>query len=261
MSVDSSQRRRWIKENAYFRWVDDGYPDGQAVRYWLKAESEYVFSTLEAELDTIRKRQLDDLLIHRHIFHQFADATQPYVGSQDGAILADWIARNYVAYAATAVRRMLDRRRDAHSLFRLVQEVRRNCAKFTRQRMRQKYVDNFPDVASQLALEKADEMFDYAIGRPGQQVLTRRMVEADILKLEQAAQAVTNIANSWITHDNRNPAISSLNFGDLNRAIDTLESVFCRYHALVTGNKPLLPRLDDFDCTKHFQKIWSPRPP
>lgn len=276
MAVGSSQRHKWIEENAYFRWVNEQFPVGQNLRHWLEAEVEFsqlgqdiqqlpmttpdVFSTLEGELDTIRKRQLTDLLTHRHIFRQFADATEPHVGSQDGAVLADWIARNYVAFAATTVRRMVDRRSDAHSLIRFLHQVTKHCPGFSRQRMRQKYVDSFPDDAGQLALEKADDMFDFGIGQPGQQVLTRRMVGEDISAVEQAAQAVTDIANAWITHDSKTPTVSSLNFGDLNRAIDTLESVFCRYHALVTGNKPLLAPLDDYDCTSEFQAIWPPKP-
>ena len=218
-----------------------------------------LFSTLEAELDTIRKRQLNDLLVHRHIFRQFADATEPYVGSQHGAVLANWIVRNYVAFAATTVRRMLDQRRDAHSFIRLLDDVKTNCAEFSRQRMQQKIVDSFPDAAGQLALEKADEMFDYGIGQPGHQVLTRSMVVGDISSVKQAAKAVTDIANSWITHDSKTPAVSSLNFGDLNSAIDTLEFVFRRYHALVTGNQPLLAPLDDYDCTSEFRAIWLPK--
>ena len=221
--------------------------------------SQDMFADLEAELQTIFQRQLKDLLSHRHIFRQFADATQPYVGSQHAAVLADWIARNYVAFAAANVRRMLDQRRDAHSLARFLMEVKKHCIEVSRERMRQKFMDSFPKAATQLAVEKADELFDYGVGQTGLSVLTAKIVGKDISAVKQATRAVTDISNSWITHDSKTPAVSSLNFGDLNRAIDTLELVFQRYHALVTGHEhPLIP-LDDFDCMEEFQRIWPPK--
>jgi hypothetical protein len=64
------------------------------------------------------------------------------------------------------------------------------------------------------------------------------------------------VANSWITHDSKSPEVSKLNFGDLNRAIDTLESVYSRYYALVTGRKPLFSPLESYDCRAEFEAIW-----
>src|SRR6056297_1262355 len=118
------------------------------------------FTELESELLEIKERQLDPLLVHRHIFGQFADATQPYVGSQHGAILSDWIAQNYLAFAIASVRRMLDRRRDAHSLIRFLQKAKKHRAVVSRQRMHQKFIDTFSGFANRAAVKKADEMFD-----------------------------------------------------------------------------------------------------
>jgi len=38
---EASYRRRWIAENAYFRWRREGCPDGEDVRHWLESEKEY----------------------------------------------------------------------------------------------------------------------------------------------------------------------------------------------------------------------------
>lgn len=37
----ANYRRRWVSENAYFRWLYEGYPSGHDVRHWLEAEAEY----------------------------------------------------------------------------------------------------------------------------------------------------------------------------------------------------------------------------
>jgi len=225
------------------------------------------FSALEAELDTIFERQLKELLIHRHIFRQFADVTRPYVGSQHGAVLADWITGNYVAFAATTVRRMCDRTRQTHSLIRFLGDVKKNCQQFSRLRMRQQFVDSLPKFAGQRfvdglpnrAEDKADEMFDYGTGTPGLQQLSRTIVEQDISVVNTATEAVTDVTNGWIAHDSKTTVVSSLNHGSLNSAIDILESVFSRYYALVTGNKPPFVPLDDFDCKDELQRVWPPK--
>jgi|SRR6185437_8805195 len=35
---ESADRKRWIAENAYFRWVQEGYPSGDDRRHWFQAE-------------------------------------------------------------------------------------------------------------------------------------------------------------------------------------------------------------------------------
>jgi hypothetical protein len=37
-----ARRRRWIAENAYYRWVSEGRPSGRDVQHWLEAENEYL---------------------------------------------------------------------------------------------------------------------------------------------------------------------------------------------------------------------------
>ncbi len=213
---------------------------------------------LNSELVVIKERQLDPLRIQRHIFEQFASATQPYVGTQHGAVLADWIAQNYLAFAITSVRRMLDRRRDAHSLIRFLQKAGKHRAMVSRQRMHRKFIDAFPDFANKTAVKKADEMFDYGLGQTGENALTSGIIDADVTALVQAAENVTQIANSWIAHTSKSPQLSSLSYGELHAAIDTFESIYSRYHSLIVGNLPLFSPLEDFDCREEFQKIWPP---
>lgn len=107
-----------------------------------------------------------------------------------------------------------------------------------------------------IAEQKANEMFDYEVGRTGLDRLSAAIVKADITHLGSTAASVTKIANKWITHTSRTPDVSTLKLGDLHDAIDTVQSVYSRYHALVICNKPAWVPLDAYDCTSHFQCIW-----
>jgi hypothetical protein len=42
-------RHEWIAENASFRWVDENYQHGHALRHWCEAESAYDKAHVEAE--------------------------------------------------------------------------------------------------------------------------------------------------------------------------------------------------------------------
>lgn len=45
-AVESAERT-WIKENAYFRWIDEGRDHGQDLRHWREAEA--AFATIQNE--------------------------------------------------------------------------------------------------------------------------------------------------------------------------------------------------------------------
>ena len=38
---DAFNRQEWISANAYFRWIDESYLHGNAVRHWCEAERAY----------------------------------------------------------------------------------------------------------------------------------------------------------------------------------------------------------------------------
>src|SRR5687768_14742871 len=59
-------------------------------------------------LDRIENDQLLNLVINRHIFTQVREVAAPYVGQQQGAELLHWMVQNYIAFASTAIRRMIE---------------------------------------------------------------------------------------------------------------------------------------------------------
>src|SRR4051794_11478510 len=67
------------------------------------------FDKWQAWLDRIEHEQLIGLLINRHKFACLNEVVGPYVGSYQGADLHEWMTQNYVAFAATAIRRMMEK--------------------------------------------------------------------------------------------------------------------------------------------------------
>ena len=54
-------------------------------------------------LDQIDREQLKDLLINRHIFHQFKDSVNSPGELRQAPELAEWMHQGYVAFACAAV--------------------------------------------------------------------------------------------------------------------------------------------------------------
>jgi len=54
-------RSRWVAENAYFRWLNEGCPHDRDVQHWLDAEREYICTTI------LRGRPLDSFGAGRQV--------------------------------------------------------------------------------------------------------------------------------------------------------------------------------------------------
>jgi hypothetical protein len=72
------------------------------------AVSAALFRKWRQWLDQIYRDQLHDLLVSQHIFRQFEECTAPYIGRGTANELVQWIDRNYLASATTAIRRIVE---------------------------------------------------------------------------------------------------------------------------------------------------------
>jgi hypothetical protein len=93
-------------------------------------------------LGRIYHDQLHGLLVSQHIFHQFGDCTKPHIGQYTAGELAEWMRQGYVAFAATAVRRMAEEPKSAWqsvSLVILLRDLAKHTDLLTRDRYRRLY--------------------------------------------------------------------------------------------------------------------------
>jgi len=205
-------------------------------------------------LHRIENDQLQDLLINRHIFQQFRDCIAPHVGSDRGADLASWMAQNYMAFAATAIRRMVEPPKDSWksiSLIILLTELAANDSLLTRERFRALYKNS-------VAVRFADRDFVKVTGSKSATTMSAARINRDIRALKTASKRIKKLVDKVVAHtemDRRN--VPRVQYGQIDNAIDLLEATFRRYCLLLTGRcpNPIVP-LDDFNVAEDLKRIW-----
>lgn len=229
----------------------------------------------KAWLDQVFEQQLMDLLINQHIFKQLVECIEPHVGTRTGAHLAEWMAQGYAAFAATAIRRMVERPRSSKpktcphcgktvvplkpeeslSLVILLDDIKeaikRDTTILSRSWFRKRHS------ASGVPERCADRDFASITRDDTAETLMKDRVREDIDTLERDAKPVRQLVNKTIAHTNRDRSkVQRHTYGELNDAIVALKDVYGRYHLLITGKQCSFVPLDDFDVQADLERIW-----
>jgi len=205
-------------------------------------------------LDRIEEDQLQDLLINRHIFKQLQECTAPHVGTSQGAELSHWMVQNYIAFASTAIRRMIERPKRSWrsvSLRILLEDMAANEAVLTRQRSRSLYKNL--DV-----LPFADRDFNTITRNEKTRHLSAGRIRRDIKDIERACAPIERLVNKVVAHTEEDRRkIGQMKHGQIDWAVDLLGATFRRYSLLVKGRvcNPLVP-FDEFDVRADLNRIW-----
>jgi len=207
-----------------------------------------------AWLGRIETEQLQDLLINRHIFHQFRDCIERHLGSDRAADLASWMGQNYVAFAATAIRRMVEPPKASWksiSLIILLTDLAANDSLLTRERFRELYKNS-------VAKRVADRDFATITGSKAATNMSAARINRDIRALKAASKKIKKLVDKVVAHteaDRRK--VPRVQYSEIDKAIDLLEAAFKRYHLLLNGScpDPIVP-LDDFDVVQDLKRIW-----
>jgi hypothetical protein len=218
------------------------------------ASNAQLFGKWRRWLHRIENDQLQDLLINRHIFHQFRGCIAPHVGSDHGAELASWMGQNYVAFAATAVRRMVEPPKanwKSISLIILLTDLAANDSLLTRERFRGLYKNS-------VAERFADRDFATITGSETASKMSAARINRDIRALKAASKKIKTLVDKVVAHteaDRRK--VPRVQYGEIDKAIDLLEATFKRYCLLLNGScpNPIVP-LDDFDVAEDLKRIW-----
>ena len=218
------------------------------------ANNAQVFRKWRRWLQRIENDQLQDLLIDRHIFHQFRDCITPHVGSNRGADLASWMGQNYVAFAATAIRRMVEPPKTSWksiSLIILLTDLAANDSLLTRERFRGLYENS-------VAKPFADRDFATITGSKAATKMSAARINRDIRALKAASRKIKKLVDKVVAHteaDRRK--VPRVQYGEIDKAIDLLEQTYRRYFLLLSGScpNPIVP-LDAFDVAPDLKRIW-----
>lgn len=205
-------------------------------------------------LARIEKEQLRDLLINRHVFKQLQECTAPHVGTYRSAKLFEWMVQNYIAFAATAIRRMIEqpnKKWKSISLRILLEDLAANDTVLTRQRYRTLYKNS-------IALPFADRNFNKIARNKRTSYVTAARIGRDIKEIEAACAPVERLVNKIVAHSEADRRkVGKIKYGQIDLAINLLEATFQRYSRLIHGSvcNPLVP-LDNLDVRADLKRIW-----
>ncbi|MEX2141710.1 MAG: hypothetical protein WD894_20765 [Pirellulales bacterium] len=201
-----------------------------------------------------RIEDLAQLLVSREVFRRAQEAWGRTAANQYLATdLANWMANNYVAYAATAIRRIAEppnRRWEVISMAVLLHELAANNQLLTRERFVAGY-------KRKIVRERfANRDFDRLIGRAGARLFPRNVINKDIRRLKRAVKPVKSLVDKVIGHTQEKRFRTKVFYRDLNASIDTIAELFQKYNQLITGSKPSLEHEHLVDVEDDRRKIW-----
>jgi len=109
-----------------------------------------------------------------------------------------------------------------------------------------------------VALRFADRDFNKIARSEKASHVTAVRIRRNVRKIEAACAPVERLVNKVVAHTEEDRRkVGRIKYGQIDRAVDLLESTFQRYSLLVNGSvcNPLLP-LDDIDVRADLKKIW-----
>ena len=201
-------------------------------------------------IDRIYCDQLVPLLRNRQVFHQLQEAFRRQKDRRRSAEFAAWMVQCYVAFASTAIRRMVEepgRRWDSVSLLILLEDLKTHDDLLTRERFRLRYPRNLRE-------RFADRDFDTITRRKRALRLTASGIQKDMARLRRAAQPVKRLVNKVVAHtelDRRR--IGKATYEALDQAVDVIEATFRRYSLLLKGT---YEQTFEVDIREDIEKIW-----
>lgn len=176
--------------------------------------------------------ELGWLLTGRDFFWRLQEIVESNKKIQSPHVLHNWIADNYVAKVTTGIRKIVDKK-ESVSLYRVIWGIKKNPDVITREYFVGQWHDG---VSKQMGI--ADETFD-AFAKAGEQRVDPGRLDADMRELSEGTRLIKVFTDKWIAHwDENRDNVQMPTFGDLDRALDIVDSVWCKYRLLLERSAP-----------------------
>lgn len=212
-----------------------------------------ILNTWREWLEQIEE-DIEELYDFRRIYKDTREIVSKNPTVQAPGLYHDFVTSCYVAYAVMAVRRQAGTpHKDSVSLTRLLEEIQTQPSIMSRQR----FVAMYPKGPARDWLSGPG--YDHFSDKNGNQV-SSEVVQQDRDRLNLAVKNVTILATKRVAHlDYRKPIDPVPTFVDLDKAIDTLGSVFIKYNALLTNiDMVSMESTIVVDWTAIFRIPWLP---
>lgn len=175
-----------------------------------------LFSKWQSWIDYDLLREIQDLIIFKHIADAFAASLKPFAGKEvDWSDLVLWMSVNYVANTASAIRRLLDQDRNSISLYRLLEDVKNHAALLT--------PENLSTYRGDIGPWQPPGGIEHAL-------------DSDLQLLSTKPQSIRSFVNKTIAHTDRHAhKITPPTYGDFNDAIHMLHRIYRTWALVVAG--------------------------
>ena len=189
--------------------------------------------------------QMQNLIIDRRIFLAFRRSVVPFVG-REGAEIAEWIARNYVANVCTTIRRLGDRHDITISLRKLLEGLHKHADLLTAENF-----EKYTGIERDLGIASGEI--------PG-------VIGKDLEAIDRCSSVIKAFVDITIAHtDKKHNNITLATFGDAELAFERFHFIYRRYAWWLIGtawqpddpNPDDLSPPDDENYETLFSRMWQ----
>ncbi len=174
---------------------------------------------------------LSHLLGKREVFWELQEIAKENPKILKEGTFFNWMCNNYIAAATLEVRSFTDQHNDVRSLWRLLYEILEHPKVINRRCHRTLY----KGMPKDLHFDMANSTFNNVAG-VHREFLTQNSIRKDLRELEDCSERVRKFANKRIAHRTSAGEIRRHpNFNELDKAMDTIDRIFCKYNLLLTA--------------------------
>jgi hypothetical protein len=205
-----------------------------------------LFSKWQGWINTELLRQFQEIIVFKRIADGFAASLKPLAGTEaEWGDLVLWMSVNYFASAASAIRRLDDRRTDTISLRRLLEDVKKHAAVVTQ--------ENLSAYRGEM--------------KPGEpSISVQEALTYDLRLLSTSGKSIHKFVDKMIAHHADDAhKITVPTYQELNVAIHTFHCIYRKWALVLAGMNcqikdpnpnDLLP-MDSPDYKARFTKMWN----
>src|SRR5262249_27061019 len=167
------------------------------------------------------------LVVPRQIHREFVEvvnANLDHVSRNSGWHFVDFVRYGYAARVATGIRRHVKSKDDSVSLMRLLKQVSENARRFTYKFILEQFPirDDYVNWQEPTFRQFSDDTI----------AVSERILTEDMQTLRALAKNVEDMVDKDIAHLDRKQHAVAVTFGDLERCIDELNRLVCKYRTL-----------------------------
>jgi hypothetical protein len=165
-----------------------------------------------------------------------------------------WLDYAYGTTMLIGLRRLVDRSKEAISLYRLLDDIRKHPEALSRERYR-RLLESLRKQQDDV-VQTANAVFDELCGR-GKPHIDPKSVDEDLTRLDEAARKVRELADKRVAHYDQKSPQSLPTHKDIDECLDLIGEIVRKYHRLMKGGViTLMPVIAD-DWTAIFKIPWQ----